>query len=493
MLTERSIYSIQSMNNVNDLMRTDVISFAEYVSQCRMFIVNNQTIEGASGMTDDPETRHKRLVSLIENFVNRHEVPVDGYLTDTGLVDKQRLLDAVVDYITGLGVLKKAFEDPDIDEIQINDCKTIFVVDRGVTKHLCDEKGQPLQFFENSEIHTLLIRLIDDGTGQMPQFTDGIPILNTKTAKEQYRVSAVHYSANARDSDLGNQPITTVVIRKFRKVKLTMDDLVKTDTLTAKMARFLQLLSLADITLFCVGKTGSGKTTLLNIIGSTIPKNKRILLVQNPTEISFFERDNYGRNERNAVHWEVHDVASKEKDAIYTPTMENLMSNTLRFTPEVTIIGEARTKGEFEQIKRSIQMGQPVMGTFHAADSQEAIGRMATEVGGDFFEAKTLFSTNVDIIISQFRYRDGTRRVLEISEILGVNEDGSIKVNTLFEFVETGRITKNPKNGLPHAIGYFKQVNPISEKLQKKFFRSSISKEDIQEFLEVDKTPSAEV
>ena len=138
-------------------------------------------------------------------------------------------------------------------------------------------------------------------------------------------------------------------------------------------------------------------------------------------------------------------------------------------------------------------MGQPVMGTFHAADSQEAIGRMATEVGGDFFEAKTLFSTNVDIIISQFRYRDGTRRVLEISEILGVNEDGSIKVNTLFEFVETGRITKNPKNGLPHAIGYFKQVNPISEKLQKKFFRSSISKEDIQEFLEVDKTPSAEV
>ena len=493
MLTERSIYSIQSMNNVTDLARVDVIKFEEYVSQCRLFIVNNQTITGMAGQTEDSVTRHKRLVSLIETFVNKHEVPVEGFMTETGTIDKQRLLDTVIDYITGLGILKEAFENPDIDEIQINDRNTIFVVDKGVTKYLCDRKGQPLRFYENEEIHTLLIRLVDDGTGQMPQFTDGMPILNTKTAKEQYRVSAVHYSANARDSDLGNEPISTVVIRKFRKVKLTMEDLVKTDTLTRKMANFLELLGRSDITMFCVGKTGSGKTTLLNIIGGTIPKTKRILLVQNPTEISFFERDNYGRNTRNAVHWEVRDVATKEKDAIYTPTMENLMSNTLRFTPEVTIIGEARTKGEFEQIKRSIQMGQPVMGTFHAADSQEAIGRMATEVGGDFFEAKNLFSNNVDIIVSQFRFIDGTRRVLEISEIEGMNPDGTIKVNTLFEFVQTGRTSKNPKNGLPHAIGYFRQVNPISENLQKKFYRSSISREEIQEFIETDSTPSAEV
>lgn len=493
MLNEHAVYRIQSMNNISDLSRLDVIKFEEYVKQCRLFVVNNQTIEGITNNNDDASTKHKRLVSLIEMFVNKHELPVEGYVSDNGLIDKQRLLDDVVDQVTGLGILKKAFEDPDIDEIQINDFKTVFVVDRGVTKHLCDERGQPLQFFNNEEIHTLFLKLVDDGTGQMPQFTDGMPIVNTKTAKEQYRVSAVHYSANARDSDLDNLPITTVVIRKFRKVKLTMNDLVKTDTLTDKMARFLQLLGRADITLFCVGKTGSGKTTLLNIVGSTIPKNKRILLVQNPTEITFFERDNYGRNVRNAVHWEVRDVATKEKDAIYTPTMENLMSNTLRFTPEVTIIGEARTKGEFEQIKRSIQMGQPVMGTFHAADSQEAIGRMATEVGGDFFEAKTLFSNSVDIIVSQFRFLDGTRRVLEISEIEGMNPDGSIKVNTLFEFVQTGRISKNPRNGLPHAIGYFRQVNPISEAMQKKFYRSSISKEEIQEFIDIDNTPSAEV
>lgn len=493
MLNEHSIYSIQSMNNVTDLSREDSISFEEYVSQCRTFVVNNMSIEGISNMTDDPKTRHKRLISLIESFVNKHELNVDGYLTQVGTIDKQKLLDDVVDTVTGLGILKDAFENPDIDEIQINDYKTIFVVDKGVTKHLCDSKGQPLSFFNNDEVHTLFNKLVDDGTGSIPQFTDGYPIVNTKTARDQYRVSAVHYAANARDPDLGNKPITSMVIRKFRKVKLTMKDLIATDTLTDKMARFLELLGRADITMFCVGKTGSGKTTLLNIIGSTIPKNKRILLVQNPTEITFFERDSYNRNIRNAVHWEVRDSSSKDKDAIYTATMENLMSNTLRFTPEMTIIGEARTRGEFEQIKRSIQMGQPVMGTFHAFDTEEAIGRMATEVGGDIMEAKNLFANSVDIIVSQFRFLDGTRRVLEISEVLGLNEDGSVNVNKLFEFEQTGKITKNPKNALDHAVGQFRQINGISESLQKKFFRSSISKAEIQEFIDVDPTPSKEV
>lgn len=489
MLSEHSIYSIQSMTNVSDLAREDTISFAEYVMQCRNFTVYNMANDSVAMSTDDPETRHNRLISLIEKFVTTHEKFVEGYITQIGTIDKERLLNAVVEAVTGLGILKGAFEDPDIDEVQINDYKTIFVVDKGVTKPLLDDRGQPLQFFSNDEVHTLFKRLVDDGTGSVPQFTHGIPIVNTKTAKDQYRVSAVHYSANARDTAPNNFPITSMVIRKFRKVKLTMDDLVRGNTLTSKMGRFLKLVGRADITLFCVGKTGSGKTTLLNIIGETIPTTKRILTVQNPTELTFFDRDQYKRNRRNVVHWEVRDVSNKEKDATYAPTMENLLSNTLRFTPEVTIIGEARTPGEFGQIKRSIQMGQPVMGTFHAANAVDAIGRMVTEVGGDE-ESKQLFAGAVDLIISQFRFLDGTRRVLEISEIEGVNPDGSVRVNKLFEFVQTGEIENNPSNNLPHALGYFRQVGTISEALQTKFFRSSISRAEIQEFVEMDDTPS---
>ena len=382
MLDERSIYNIQSLNNVEaGIVRQEEVSFEEYVGQCRVYVVDNMSADTMSSDWDT-EKRHNFLIGLIEEFVNRHPVNVTGYITKIGSVDKKALLQDVEDSVTGLGILKEAFQDPDVDEIQINDYKTIYIVKNGINQPLVDKKGRVLQFFNNDEVHTLFHKLVDDHTGHVPSFTDGIPIVNAKTAKEGYRISAVHYSANAMDKEPYRFPITTMVIRKFREVKLLMDDLVAGNTLTEKMARFLKLLGRADATLFCVGKTGSGKTTLLNIIGSTIPMSKRILLVQNPTEMTFFERDQYGRNRRNAVHWEVGDVQSKNKDDISAPTMENLMSNTLRFTPEITIIGEARTHGEFEQIKRSVQMGQPCWGTFHAADSVEAIGRMATEAGG---------------------------------------------------------------------------------------------------------------
>ena len=81
---------------------------------------------------------------------------------------------------------------------------------------------------------------------------------------------------------------------------------------------------------------------------------------------------------------------------------------------------------------------------------------------------------------------DGARRVLEISEILDVDDRGNVVVNKLFEFEETGELTENKKNGMPHAVGFFRQVNPISQNMAKKFYRSSISKQEIEEFLTVD-------
>lgn len=489
MLTEHSIFGIQSMHNVDDFDRLDSVTFEEYVRHCRRFTIDN-TVNNVASVNDNNETKTKRLISLIETFVEKHQKVVEGYITNIGTVDKGKLLSDLIDTITGYGVLKDAFEDPNIDEIQINDYKTIFVIDRGIPKPLLDKKGQPLQFFNNDEVHTLLNRLIEDGTGALPQFTEGKPIMNTKTAKDGFRVSAVHSAANARDGGIYNFPITTVVIRKFKKVKLQMADIEKSNTLTHKMGKFLRLVGRADISLFCVGKTGSGKTTLLNIIGEEIPITKRILTVQNPTELTFFDRDEHGRNRRNVVHWEAKS-GLKNADEPTSPTMAHLLENTLRFTPEVTIIGESRTPEEFGQLKASLETGQPVMGTFHAGSAAEAIGRMATAVGGDL-ESKILFSTTVDLVVAQNRFADGTRRVMEISEICGLNPDNSVKVNTLFKFELTGRTDINPKNHQPHAYGRFVQVGVPSDKLINKFYMSSIGKDELAEFLQIGE-PSEEV
>src|SRR5690606_2645058 len=152
---------------------------------------------------------------------------------------------------------------------------------------------------------------------------------------------------NTQDKPPYNFPITTVVTRKFKETKLEIHDLIKYGACTPKMGRLLMLLGRAELKLFCVGPTGSGKTTLLNIISSTTTMDKRILLVQHPTKISFHGHDENGRNVRNVVHWE---------DIPKAP-MPKLISQTLRFTPEVVIIGEKREGNEFMQKYRMLNTG----------------------------------------------------------------------------------------------------------------------------------------
>lgn len=480
MLTVKDIYRLQTDYNVAEgRVKQAEVTFAEYADQCRIFISKNLPEEFTTGSWDSSK-KADVTDSLVTQFVDKHKVYVDGYITPEGTIDSELLLEDLRDAVTGVGILKEALNDPEVDEIQINDKNTIFIQKGGVLTPYVDSKGRVMRFATNEEIHIVLNKLIDsNGDSDIPQFTEGNPILNAKTSKDQYRVSAVHYAANTQDKPPYNFPITSVVIRKFKEVKLTIDDLIKTEAVTPKMGRLLSLLGKAELKLFCVGPTGSGKTTLLNIIAGSAPVDRRMILVQNPSEITFKERDEYGRNKRNVVHWEVIDQAS----------LDSLISNTLRFTPEIILVGEAREKEEFFQILRAMRTGHKVLGTFHAEDDADAIGRFATElssVGGmSYVEALRLSAEAVDIVISQFKFPDGQRKVLGISEISGINEDGSVKTNRLFEFKLTGE-TKVNKYGLTEVLGYFEQVGVLSNYVKKKFYQAGINQKTLDEFCKID-------
>jgi Flp pilus assembly CpaF family ATPase len=478
MLTIKDIYKLQADYSVADgSFAESEISFEDYMIQCRIFLTSNLPEEYyKSGW--DAERQQTMLLNLASKFVDEHKVRVRGYVSIEGIVDSELLLEDVCDAVSGASILKEALEDPEVDEIQINDKDTVFVSRKGVLVYYVDSKGRIKKFVNNEEIHIVLNKLIDDGTGSVPQFTDGRPILSAKTAKHQYRINAVHFVANTRAKPPLNFAITNVTIRKFKEVKLTVADLVEHHAVTPKMGRLLELLGRAELKLFCVGPTGSGKTTLLNIIAGTIPFDRRIILIQNPTEISFMERDEFGRNTRNVVHWEVVNAAD----------METLISNSLRSTPEVIIIGEAREASEFFQIQRAMRTGHKVLGTFHAEDALDGVGRFATElssVGGtSYMESLRLVSDTIDIIISQFKFPDGRRRVMEIAEVDGIDEKGNVKVNVLFEFQLSGETRKN-EYGLTEVLGEFKQVGTMSPRIQKMFYKAGVSKDVIAEFLTV--------
>src|SRR5690606_24428190 len=147
-----------------------------------------------------------------------------------------------------------------------------------------------------------------------------------------------------------------------------------------------------------------------------------------PTEIFLTERDQYGRNIRNVVHWEVSSNVS----------MATFISNSLRATPDVIIVGESREAEEFYQILRAMRTGHQVLGTLHAEDAVDGVGRFTTEVAMSgnmwYSEVMGLVADNIDIINAQYRFADGRRRVMEISEVLRVNNEGKLQVNKLFEF-----------------------------------------------------------
>lgn len=485
MIDLKNIYKIQSEYGVADeSFKDSEISFEDYLAQCRIFISKNLP-EGYTTGNWDSEKKLTTLVNLTSLFVDKHKVNVKGYVSAEGVVDSELLLDDLCDSVTGEAIIKEALADPEVDEIQINDKNTIFVLRNGIPEYYTDSKGRVMQFSNNEEIHTLLNKLIDDGTGNLPQFTDGVPLLNAKTAKHQYRINAVHYVANTMDKPPNNYPITTVVVRKFKESSLSIEDLVRGGACTEKMGRLLMLLGRAELKLFCVGPTGSGKTTLLRIIASTVPTQKRMILIQNPTEISFFERDAFGRNLRNVVHWEVVQNADESKSS--SATMANLISNALRATPEVILIGEAREPEEFEQIQRAMRTGHKTLGTFHAEDARDALGRFASEISknNSYMESLRMVSDSIDIIISQFKFENGERKIMEISEILGSDDKGEPIIHTLFKFNFSGKMAKD-ENGKIRVLGEFKQENVMSDKLKNSLYKVGIPYEVISEFCNPD-------
>lgn len=485
MLSLKDVYKLQSDYGVADgSFKDSEVSFEDYMAQCRVFLARNLPDEYTKGNWDT-DKKLSTLVHLTSIFVDKHRISVKGYVTPEGILDTELLLSDLCDMVSGEAIIKEALADPEIDEIQINDKNTLFVIRKGIPEYYTDSKGRVMQFATNDEIHTLLNKLIDDGTGNIPQFTDGMPLLNAKTAKHQYRINAVHHVANTMDKPPNNFAISTAVIRKFKQSHLTIYDLVNGGACTEQMGRLLMLLGRAELKLFCVGPTGSGKTTLLRIIAATVPLNKRMILIQNPTEISFFERDAYGRNVRNVVHWEV--VQSADGSQNTSATMENLISNSLRATPEVILIGEAREPGEFKQIQRTMRTGHKVLGTFHAEDALDALERFADEISdnGDYMASLRKVANSIDIIISQFKFENGERKIMEIAEILGVDEKGEPKINTLFKFNFSGKMEVE-ENEKVRVLGEFKQEGYMSPKLKNSLYKVGIPYEKIAEFCNPD-------
>lgn len=337
------------------------------------------------------------------------------------------------EFFRQLGPLESLLDDSAITEIMVNHPKQIFVERHGQL----EETG--LEF--DSEEHLLqVIQRIAEPLGRV--LNESNPILDLRLP-DGSRVNVV-----GRPIAL-NGPVLT--IRKFSKQPLTKDDLILYESWDEAIMRFLQMCVLSRLNIVLAGGSGAGKTTVLNILCEFIPDNERIVTVERASELML--------RQKHVVALETRPANLEGKGEV---SMDDLVVNALKMRPDRIIIGEVHG-GEVLHIFQAMNTGHDgAMFSIHANNARDVLARlevMATMSGWDIpiLTIREQMTAALDIIVNQQRLRDGSRRIMSISEVVGL-KNGVPELQDIFLFeqsdVREGRIVGHftPTGITPHCL-----------------------------------------
>lgn len=434
------------------------------VRDCRKKIIDNSyKMRGLP-----PAEKRKKLSDMILQYISDNKPVIDGYKTEDNEPDMIKLREMLEDEIMNYSILTEAMEDPKVYEIRING-KEVKIEKEGFgVIDLMDESGNVLSFSSRSQQETVMRKILGD-IRLNPKFA----IVNARTA-DGFRVAAVHHTAISPDPlHPTDEVYNAAVIRKFRSIKMDLNDIVKKRTISDNMANVLSVLAAGGCTFFTVGPTASGKTTTNNAILQAVPADTRTVLLQNPSEIDLRKRDNNGRIYNDVLHLEGREI---ENPSPYDPTMPNLMDHILRLSPTFVCFGELRADKEFRLGLKIGRAGHPLNATYHAESAYGAVGRFVEAVIADtgmpYNLALSAFQEICNFIIVQKIMRDGTRKVLSITEVVKIDENNSNKIilNPIYEYVFTGEAVYDDETGKVKEIpGRHVRVGRLSARTVQKF------------------------
>ena len=316
-----------------------------------------------------------------------------------------------------LGILTSLTQDESINEIMVNGCENIFI-ERGAGIEKADLK------FESPEELEEVVRNIAASVHR--EINELNPILDARL-ENGARVNAV-FSNVAIDG-------TALTIRKFSKEHITMEKLLEYGTLTVSCAQLLKDMVKAGYNIFISGGTSSGKTTFLNAMADYIPKDERVIVIEDSRELSLDRID-------NIVQMECHNANSLGKGSV---SMDMLIKTSLRMRPSRLIVGEVRGK-EVSDMLQAMNTGHDgSLSTGHGNSAKDMLSRLETMVlsGAELPLAaiRSQIASAIDIMIHLGRLREGERKMLEILEVLPY-ENGEIGLNKLYEYDMEEKIHK---------------------------------------------------
>ncbi len=325
--------------------------------------------------------------------------------------------------IKKLDILQELVDNDEITEIMVNGPDNIFVEKSG--KIIKVDK----RFTDRSRLEDVIQNIVSKANRIVNAST---PITDTRLM-DGSRVNIV-LNPIALDG-----PVIT--IRKFPKDPVTINQLIKWESISEEAAEFLRKLVLAGYNIFISGGTGSGKTTFLNVLSNYIPKDERVITIEDSAELQI-------RGVDNLVRLETRNSNIEGEGEI---TMRDLIKSSLRMRPDRIIVGEVRGAEALDMIQAMNTGHDGSISTGHANSPEDMVSRLETMVlmGMDMplSAIRSQIGSAIDIIVHLGRLRDRSRRVLKIIEVVGYDAD-KMNYNTLYEFVETDTIKNRVKGEL---------------------------------------------
>jgi len=364
------------------------------------------------------EKAREEIHKILERLLHQNKVPLNH-------IEEKKLIHEVEDETFGLGPLEPLLADPSLSDILVNNAKSVFVERFG--------KLEPTDVVFRDEAHLRqIIERIVSAVGR--RIDESMPMVDARLA-DGSRVNAIIPPLALNGSSLS--------IRRFRKDPLKIKDMVALGTLNEEIATILELIVKARLNILISGGTGSGKTTLLNVLSGFIPNSERIVTIEDAAEIQL--------QQRHVVRLE---TRPKNLEGTGEIRQRDLVRNSLRMRPDRIVVGEVRGAEALDMLQAMNTGHEGSLTTIHANSTRDALYRLETmilmaESNMVEWAINRQIASAIDIIIQIARMSDGTRRMLSVSEVTGM-EGNIISMQEILTYQRTGMSEDNK------VLGHFK-------------------------------------
>ncbi|MGA7989130.1 MAG: CpaF family protein [Candidatus Dormiibacterota bacterium] len=370
--------------------------------------VHQRLVEELAQGTDSvpPETVRQRIAELLNDVITEQNITMSR-------PDRLRLVEILANDVLGLGPLEELLASEEITEIMINSYKQIYVEQHGKLTL------SPVTFESDQQLMQVIDRIVSS-IGR--RIDESSPMVDARL-KDGSRVNVIIPPLALRGP--------TMTIRKFAKEALTIEDLIKYGSITDDMVKFLRACVRGKLNVVVSGGTGSGKTTTLNILSSFIPEDERIVTIEDAAELQL--------RQEHVVTLETRPANVEGRGRV---SIRDLVINSLRMRPDRIVVGECRG-GEALDMLQAMNTGHDgSLTTLHANNAHDCISRLETLVlmAGAELPSRAIreqIGSAVNVVVQQSRLRDGTRKIVSITEVLGcVNNE--VQLQDIFTYKQTG-------------------------------------------------------